>query len=85
MPKLTCIFCGGRAELRGRWANARVACRDCGLESGPEEYRDQIERWQETACAIAFGTEPSESDGVPDPADDAGADRPGCAGNKTDP
>ena len=58
-----------------------------GLRAGKRtgEYRDQIERWQETACAIAFGTEPAGSDEVPDPADHAKADRGGCAEDKADP
>lgn len=30
-------------------------CRDCGMETGPEEYRDQIESWMETVCKITFG------------------------------
>lgn len=25
------------------------------METSPEEYRDQIERWQETAATLAFG------------------------------
>ena len=85
MPKLTCLFCGGRADLRCRCAIARVACRDCGLECGPEEYRDQIERWQENACAIAFSAEPTVSDEESIPTNDAEADRAGCAGDKADP
>jgi len=24
MPELECVFCKGRAEIKGRWANARV-------------------------------------------------------------
>jgi len=25
------------------------------METGPEEYRDQIESWMETVCKITFG------------------------------
>ena len=44
-----------------------------------------MEHWQETACAIAFGTETIVSDEKPAPANDAEADHPGCAGDKADP
>ena len=80
MPKRTCLFCRRRAALRGR-----VACRDCGLESGPEEYREQIEQWQETACAIAFGAPPKGDTEPPPPANGTETDRPTCAGKDADP
>ena len=45
MPDLICIFCGGHAELHGRWANAKIICRSCGMETTIDDYRDQIEAW----------------------------------------
>jgi hypothetical protein len=28
---------------------------DCGMETDPEDYRDQIEDWKETVCDRTFG------------------------------
>ena len=47
---LNCIFCEGRAEIIGKWANAKVTCRECGMESSIKLYNEQIEKWQEDIC-----------------------------------
>ena len=54
MPDLKCIACGGTARMHGRLANAKVVCKDCGMETRPEEYRDQINQWLETVCEKEF-------------------------------
>ena len=47
METLRCLICGGKAEIKGRWANAKVVCRDCGLEQSIDDYKDQIEELKE--------------------------------------
>jgi len=47
---LKCVFCGRPAEIQGRWSNARVVCRSCGMESRIDEYKDQIEDWLHSVC-----------------------------------
>ncbi|MCG2776776.1 MAG: fungal specific transcription factor domain-containing protein [Desulfobacterales bacterium] len=27
----------------------------CGMETGPDDYRDQIENWMESVCEEEFG------------------------------
>jgi len=50
---LICHLCGGRAEIKGRCATARVVCKDCGQEQPIKEYRDDIEYMKETwICAL---------------------------------
>ena len=35
--------------------DARVTCMVCGMETGPDAYRDQIEDWKESVCDVVFG------------------------------
>lgn len=45
--KLNCKVCGGEAEIRGRWACAKVVCKECGLSFPKNDYYEEIEEAKE--------------------------------------
>ena len=58
MNEVKCVFCGGAAKITGRWYNARVVCRYCGMEGKLEDYRDQMEERMDQVWEF-FGKEES--------------------------